>query len=81
MRHRDHGLLHLQDIVDTQQLIIVPKRKTMDKINHAKRLRKLMTLCQEIKVLDTLAKGESVVFVGRHYRINESTMCKHEANL
>ena len=75
MTYGDPVILDLQDIVDTQQLIMMtPKRKMMDKINHAKRQRKVMTLCEEIKLLDTSAIGESDATVGHHYRIKESTV-------
>ena len=57
-----------------QQLIITPKRKVIDKINHAKRQRKVMTLCEEINRLDTSARSESAAPVGRHYGINELTV-------
>ena len=43
MTYGDLVNLYLQDLVDTQQLIMAAKRKTMDKINCAKRLRKVMS--------------------------------------
>ena len=71
----------LQDIVDTQQLIMAPKSKMMDKTNRAKRQRKVMTLCESIPLLDTLTRSESAASVGRHYGIKESTVCKRESNI
>jgi len=50
MTFGDPVILDLQDLVDAQQLIMAPKCKTMDKINRAKRQRKVMTLCEEIVV-------------------------------
>ena len=67
-------MLDLQDLGDTQQLIMAPKCKTMGKINCANRQRKLMTLCKKIGLLDRLSRGESVASVGRHFGINESTV-------
>ena len=78
MTYRDPVIL---DQVDTQQLIIAPQHKTMDKINHAKRLRKVMTFCEEIESLDTSARSESAASVGCHYRINELTVSKCESNI
>ena len=53
---------------------MAPKCKTMDKINRAKKQRKVMTLCEKMELLDTLARSESVASVGHHYGINESTL-------
>ena len=47
MTYGDPVILDLQNLVDTQQLIMAPKCKTMDKINRAKRQRKFMTLCKK----------------------------------
>ena len=82
MTYGDPVILDLQDIVDTQQLIMMtPKRKMMDKINHAKRQRKVMTLCEDIELLEMSARSERAATVGRRYRINESTVCKCESNI
>ena len=67
-------ILTLLDLIDTQQLIMVPKRKTMDNVNRVKKQRKVMTLCEEMELLDTSARSESVASVGHHYGINESTL-------
>ena len=40
-----------------------------------------LRLCEEIELLDTSARSESVASVGRHYWINESTVCKPESNI
>ena len=53
MTYGDPVIIDLQDHVDPQQLIIAPKHKTMDKMNRAKRQRKVMTLCEEIEVYCT----------------------------
>uniref|UniRef100_UPI00358E44AC tigger transposable element-derived protein 1-like n=1 Tax=Myxine glutinosa TaxID=7769 RepID=UPI00358E44AC len=62
-------------VVSHAPLIMAPKRKAMDKSNcHAKRQRKVMTLCEKIGLLDRLARSESLASVGRYYGINESTV-------
>ena len=81
MTYGDPVILDLQDLVDTQQLIMALKRKTMDKINRANRQRKVMRLCEEIKLFDMSARSENVASVGRHYGINESTVSKRESNI
>ena len=81
MTYGDCVILDLQDLVDPQQFIVVPKCKTMDKISIAKRQRKVMTLCKEIELLDMSARSERVAHVGRHYRINESNVRKRESNI
>ena len=47
MTSGDPIILDPQDLVDTQQLIMVHKHKTKGKINLAKRLRKVTTLCEK----------------------------------
>ena len=81
MTSGDPVILDLQDLVGTQQLIMVPRHKMLHKINRAKRQRKVMTLCKEIELLDMLARSESVASVGCHFWVNESTVCKRESNI
>ena len=64
-------ILDVQDLIDTQQLIIAPKWKMKDKINHSKRQRKVMRLCEEIELLNTSARSESAASVGHRYGINK----------
>ena len=67
MTYGDPAILDLLDRVDTQQLIMVPKRKTMNKISFAKRQRKVVTLRKKIELLHVLAIGQSVASVGRRF--------------
>ena len=62
--------------VSRAPLVMAPKRKPVDKreCGSAKRQRKVMTLCEKLELLNRLARGESAASVGRHYRINESTV-------
>ena len=76
MTHGDHVILDLQDLVNTQQLIMAPKLKTIDKFYLAKRQRNVITLHEEIKLFDASARSESAASVGRHHWINESTVYK-----
>ena len=81
MTNGDFVILDLPDLVDTQQLIKVPIHKTMDRINCAKRQRKIMTLCEEIKLLEMSARRVSAASVSHHFRINESTVDERESNI
>ena len=52
-----------------------PKRKASDSAGgSAKRNRKVMTLTDKVKVLDTLREGKSYAAVGRMFAVNESTV-------
>ena len=74
MTYRDPVIPHLQNLVDTHQLIVVPKCKMMDKISCPQAQRKVITLCEEIELLDRLARGQSAASAGLHYDINELTV-------
>uniref|UniRef100_A0A8C4QTH9 C2H2-type domain-containing protein n=1 Tax=Eptatretus burgeri TaxID=7764 RepID=A0A8C4QTH9_EPTBU len=60
--------------VSRTPLLMSPKPKTIDKIYHAKRQRKVMRLFKKNELFDMLAGGESVASVGRNDGINESTV-------
>ena len=47
MTYGDSVILDLQDLVDTHQLIMVLERKMINKINCAKRQRKVMALYEK----------------------------------
>lgn len=49
-----------------------------------KRQRKMLTIAQKVGLLDMLKEGKSYAAVGRHYGINESSVCyikKEENNI
>ena len=53
-----------------------PKRPatSVANANSPKRVKKVMTLQEKVKVLDMLKEGRSNVAVGRHFGVNESTI-------
>ena len=63
MTDRDHVILDLQNVVHTLQLIMALKRKTMDKINCAKKSEKSYDVCKKIELLDQLALSVQHVWV------------------
>lgn len=56
--------------------IMSTKRSGLTKAPAAgpKRQQKMLSIAEKVKLLDTLREGKSYVAVGRHYRINESSV-------
>ncbi|XP_053145989.1 tigger transposable element-derived protein 1-like [Hemicordylus capensis] len=69
--------IKLEGAMDASLLVKVSKRaaeSSAEVEKGGKRPRKVLPLSEKIKLLDMLARGDSVASVGRHYGINESTV-------